>query len=125
MTITLISIKIYICQSCTIASLLFQMIGSWGGIEYFKVHPRHQYHFTHKCFSMNNFYLFIYYYYCLFAFLGPLPMAHGSSQARGSVGAIAPAYTTATATRDLRHVCDLHHSSQQRQILNPLSKVRD
>jgi len=38
-----------------------------------------------------------------------------------------PAYTTATATAtsDLRCVCDLHHSSWQRQILNPLSEARD
>ena len=36
-----------------------------------------------------------------------------------------PAYTTATATRDLSHICDLHHSSQQRQILNPLVEARD
>ena len=31
-----------------------------------------------------------------------------------------PAYATATATWDLSLVCDLHHSSGQRQILNPL-----
>ena len=36
-----------------------------------------------------------------------------------------PAYTTATATRDPRHICDLQHSSQQHQILTPLSKARD
>ena len=36
-----------------------------------------------------------------------------------------PAYAIATATGDLSHVCDLHHSSQQRQILNPLSEARD
>ena len=36
-----------------------------------------------------------------------------------------PAYTTATATRDRSHICDLHLSSRQRQILNPLSKARD
>ena len=35
-----------------------------------------------------------------------------------------PAYTTATATQDPSHVCDLHHSSRQRQTLNPLSKAR-
>ena len=29
------------------------------------------------------------------------------------------AYVTATATRALSRVCDLHHSSQQRQIFNP------
>ena len=31
-----------------------------------------------------------------------------------------PAYTTATAMRDPTRVCDLPHSSRQRQILNPL-----
>ena len=35
------------------------------------------------------------------------------------------AYTTARATRGLSCICDLHHSSQQRWILNPLSKARD
>ena len=35
------------------------------------------------------------------------------------------AYTTVTATWDPSHVCNLHHSSQQRQILNPLSEARD
>ena len=36
-----------------------------------------------------------------------------------------PAYTTVTATRDPSHICDLHHSSRQCRILNPLSKARD
>ena len=36
-----------------------------------------------------------------------------------------PAYTTATAIGDPRHVCDLHLSSLQHRILNPLSKDRD
>ena len=35
------------------------------------------------------------------------------------------AYTTATATQDPSRICDLHHSSQQSWILNPLSKARD
>ena len=35
------------------------------------------------------------------------------------------AYTTVTATRDLSRVCDLHHSSRKRQILNPLREARD
>ena len=36
-------------------------------------------------------------------------------------------YTTVTATQDLSHICDLHHSSRQHLsgILNPLSKARD
>ena len=36
-----------------------------------------------------------------------------------------PACATATATPDLSHICNLHHSSQQRRILNPLSEARD
>ena len=35
------------------------------------------------------------------------------------------AYATATATWDLSHVCDLHHSSQPLWIFNPLSEARD
>ena len=33
------------------------------------------------------------------------------------------AYTTATP--DPSHICDLHYSSQQLQILNPLSEAKD
>ena len=36
-----------------------------------------------------------------------------------------PAYTTATATQDLRHICHLHHSSWQPRIPNPLSEAWD
>ena len=34
-----------------------------------------------------------------------------------------PAYLTATATPDRSWVFDLHHSSRQHQILNPLSQA--
>ena len=36
-----------------------------------------------------------------------------------------PAYTTATAAQDPSHVCDLHHSSWQHQVLNPRGEARD
>ena len=36
-----------------------------------------------------------------------------------------PDYVTATATPDPSHICNLHYSSQQCHILNPLSKARD
>ena len=36
-----------------------------------------------------------------------------------------PAYATVTAMLDLSRICDLHHSSWQHQILNPLSEARD
>jgi len=67
------------------------------------------------------------------------PTAYGSSQTMGWIchswlcglnlwvkSAIAlqlPAYTTPTATWDPSHICDLHHSSQKRWILNPLCKA--
>ena len=35
------------------------------------------------------------------------------------------AHTTATATQNPSGIYDLHHSSQQHQILNPLSRARD
>ena len=63
---------------------------------------------------------------CHFFFLFmATPVAYGSSQARGRIGATAEAYTTATATPDLSIICDLHCSLEQGQILNPLSKARD
>ena len=36
-----------------------------------------------------------------------------------------PVTATATATWDLSRICDLHQSSQQRQIFNPLSEATD
>ena len=35
------------------------------------------------------------------------------------------AYTTAIATQDPSHVCDLHHCSWQCWVLSPLSEARD
>ena len=45
------------------------------------------------------------------------------SQWKLQLPAYATTTATATATQDPSHVCNLHHSSQQHQILNPLSKV--
>ena len=36
-----------------------------------------------------------------------------------------PAAATAAAMQDLSHIFDLHHSSRQHQILNPLNKAGD
>ena len=49
-------------------------------------------------------------------------MAYGDSQAGGRIGAVVPAYATVTAMPDPSHVCNLHRSSQQCWILNPLSR---
>ena len=60
-----------------------------------------------------------------FFFFRATPAAYGSSQARGRIRATAAGLHIATATGDPSHNLDLHHSSPQHWILNPLSKARD
>ena len=61
----------------------------------------------------------------LFAFSGPLPWHMEVPQLGVESELQSPASTTATATPDPSRVCDQHHSSRQRQILNPRSEARD
>ena len=61
---------------------------------------------------------------CLFAFRAP-GAAYGSSRLGIESELQLPAYIIATATPDLSCICDLHHSSQGRWILNPLTEVRN
>ena len=60
-----------------------------------------------------------------FCFLGPILWHVEDPRLRVKSKLQLPAYTTATATRDLSGVCNLCHSSWQCWILNPLSKARD
>ena len=53
------------------------------------------------------------------------PVAYGSSQAKGWIGAEAEACAIATTMPDPSCICGLHCNSRQCQILNPVSKVRD
>ena len=65
--------------------------------------------------------------FCLFvfAFLGP-HVQHMEVPRLGIESELQlPAYTTATATPDPSHVCDLHHGLWQCRILNPLSETGD
>ena len=63
------------------------------------------------------FKLYIYFYFFIF-FLG-LHLQYMEVPRLGVKFELQlPAYTTATATPDVSHICDLHHSSQQFQILN-------
>ena len=72
-------------------------------------------------FWLIDFCLFVY----LFCFLGP-HLRHMEVPRPGTESEIQLlAYATATATPDLIHICNLHHSSWQRQILNYLSKAKD
>ena len=66
--------------------------------------------------------LFVFIFYLFFVFLG-LHLKHMEVPRLGiKLELQPPAYTTATATQDLSQVCNLHHSSQQHWILNPLSR---
>ena len=63
------------------------------------------------------------------SFLGPqhfLGLGHMEVPRLGVESELWPlAYATATAAWDPSRICDLHHSSRQRWILNPLSEARD
>ena len=61
---------------------------------------------------------------CVF-FLGPHSLHMDVSRLGVESELQLPAYATATATQDPSRICDLHHSSQQHQIFNPLSEARD
>ena len=68
---------------------------------------------------------FIFYFLKLICFLGLHPWHTEVSRLGVEAEPQLPAYATDTATRDPSHVFELHHSSQQRWILNPLSEARD
>ena len=68
---------------------------------------------------------FVLFFFFFFVSSRATPAAHGGSEARVQLELELLAYTRATATWNLSRVCDLHHSSWQCQILNPLSLARD
>ena len=64
-------------------------------------------------------------FFCLFCLLGQ-HLRHMEVPRLGvELELQMPAYTTATAMQDLSSVCDLHPSSWQHPILNPLSEAGD
>ena len=71
------------------------------------------------------FFSFFFFFFLALVFIGPHPWHMEVLRLGVKLELQLLAYTTATATPDLSRVCDLHHSSWQHQILNPLSKARD
>ena len=64
-------------------------------------------------------------YICMYVFLGP-HMQHVEVPRLGFESELQlPAYTMATATLDPSCICDLHHSSGHRRVINPLSEAKD
>ena len=58
-------------------------------------------------------------------FLGPHPWHMEVPRVGGKSELQLPAYTTARAMRNPSRACNLHHSSRQHWILNPLRKARN
>ena len=71
---------------------------------------------------LNRIHFFFFLSFCLFR---AAPMAYRDSQAGVESELQFLAYATAAAMPDLSHICNLHHSSWQCWVLNPLSKTRD
>ena len=70
-------------------------------------------------------FIILFFYFYTFCFLRP-HLRHMEVSRIGVKSELQPlAYTTATAMQDPSHVYNLHHSSRQRRILNPLSEARD
>ena len=71
------------------------------------------------------FYFISFHFISFFCFLGPDPR-HKEVPRLGIESELQLlVYTTVTATPDPNYICDLHHSSGQCRIPDPLSKARD
>ena len=68
---------------------------------------------------------FLFFVFCFFGFLGPRPGHMEVLRIGVKLELQLLTYAIATATPDLSRICNLHHSSEQRQILNPLSEAKD
>ena len=75
---------------------------------------------------MNQSYIYIHSFSFVFCLFRATLMAYRGSQARSQIGAVATGlhHSHSNAGSELC-LCDLHYSSQQHWILNPLSEARD
>ena len=87
------------------------------------------YQVTTGIFSVCFFIFFIFfnffYFFLFFLLFRTTPAAYGGSQARCLTGATASGLCYSHSMQDPSHVCNLHYSSRQRWILNPLSEARN
>ena len=93
------------------------------------VHPCALFPFGNHMFVFNTYesvsdLLFLIFFFFYF-FLGPYPQHMEVPRLGVESEPQLAACTTATAMPDVSHIFNLYHNSQQRQILNLLSKARD
>ena len=81
-------------------------------------------HFIYIC-SFNSHKRPTVFFFALLCFLGLHPWHREIPRLGVQLELLLPAYTTATAMQDLSCICNLHHSSWQCWILNPLNEARD
>ena len=117
---------LYVAFAESLSSLLFSLLLSysfifagrkklWKGIVWF----------FFLFFFLFVFFFLHFFFFFFFWILGP-HLRHMEVPRLGvELELSLPAYTTATAKPDLSPVCDLHHSSWQHWIFNPLIKARD
>ena len=72
--------------------------------------------------NRNSYKFIFFFFFCLFR---ATLAAHGCSRLGVESELQLLSYIIATATQDPSCICDLHHSSRQSRILNPLRKARD
>ena len=85
----------------------------------------HTYLYIQKHKFLFPYSFFLFFFLSFFFFLGPYLQHMEVPRLGVELELQLPAYTTATAMPDSSRICDLHHSSWQHQILNPLSEARD
>ena len=73
----------------------------------------------------NKLICIIFFFFVFLSFLGPHPRHVEIPRLGVELELQLPAYATATAMQDTSHIYDLHHSSWQHRILNPVSEARD
>ena len=71
---------------------------------------------------LHSFFFFFFPFFCLSR---AAPVAYGGSQARRLIRAVAASLHLSHSNARSEPRCNLHHSSQQCQILNPPNKARD
>ena len=103
-----------------ISTVLSECYLCWVSLPTLIHHGKFNLHQTESTFAEGSFVLL-----CLFVFLEPHLQPMESSRLEAELQLQLPAYTTATATWDPSHICNLYHSSWQCQLLNPRSKAKD
>ena len=92
-------------------------------------HVRHRHPNLFTCTTRNKplfiLKLCLFFFSFLFCFLGLYPRHMEVLRLGVQLELLLPACTTATVTSYPSRICDLHHSSRQRWILDPLSEARD